>query len=306
MADRYRVLVTGASGFIGQHVLCGLIAQDHQVMAAARRPVSFIPAAEPVVIKDLSGGVDWVPILQDIDVVVHLAGIAHRGAQVEEGIYDKINRQATADLARAAAAAGVRLIFMSSVAAQSPPSSKLVLTEEDDCQPSGSYGRSKRNAELDIMQIGGHYIILRPALVYGAGVKGNMRGLIELARLPLPLPFGAVNNKRNLLAIENLVAAVCLLIKREDIFNQVFLIADATPVSLSDIVRYLRIGMGRSANLIAVPPPLLEAAFRLLQMPARWQRLAGNLLVSTDRLKALGYAPVVEPSEALAAMTRTR
>jgi nucleoside-diphosphate-sugar epimerase len=301
-----RVLVTGASGFIGQHLLPSLAAQGHQVKAVVRRSDFVMACVEPVLIKDLTDSIDWAPLLRDTDVVVHLAGIAHRGATIDEGMYDKVNRRATADLARAAAAADIRFIFLSSIAAQSPPSADYVLTEDTTCQPSGAYGRSKRNAEIDIIRIGGRYIILRPTLVYGSGVKGNMRSLIELARLPIPLPFGALKNRRSLLAVENLVSAICLLIQRDDISNQVFLVADPAPVSLPEVITSLRLGMGKSANLIAVPPMLLSAVFRMLQMSRQWERLAGNLAVSIDRLQAVGYMPVVSSLEALSAMTSAR
>ena len=302
MHERRRLLITGANGFIGQHLVPALVGHGHRVVAAVRRPVVFGPSIDQVPIKDLAD-VDWMPLLQGIDVVIHLAAIAHRGSDVEEGLYDKINRQATAALARATARAGARLIFVSSVGAQTAPSSDRVLTEYDPCLPSGAYGRSKRNAEIEIAASGGQYVILRPTLVYGRGAKGNMRRLIQLARLPLPLPFGALTNKRSLLAIENLISAIGLLIQRDDIRNEVFLVADATPVSLSEIIARLRHGMGRPANLISIPPALLSDLFRMWRMSEQWEKLAGNLAVSVAKLKSIGYSPVIAPQEGLAAMT---
>ena len=205
------LLITGASGFIGQHLVPGLVEHGHRVVSLARHPVAFGPAVKQVLIKDITS-LDWTTLLQGMDTVIHLAGIAHRGGDVEEGFYDKINRQVTAALARASAKAGARLIFISSIAAQSPSSCDLVLTENNLCVPAGAYGRSKLNAEIDVASSGVQYAILRPPLVYGGGVKGNMRKLIQLAKLPLPLPFAAVSNKRSLLAIENLILAIGLLI----------------------------------------------------------------------------------------------
>ena len=304
MHERRRLLITGATGFIGQHLVPALIERGHRVVAVVRHPVAFGPTIDQVLIKDLAD-VDWKPLLQDIDVVIHLAAIAHRGSDVEEGLYDKINRQATATLARATAGVGAKLIFVSSIAAQSSPASDLVLTENDPCLPSGAYGRSKLNAEIDIAASGGQYVILRPTLVYGRGVKGNMRRLIQLARLPLPLPFGALTNKRSLLAVENFILAIALLVQRDDIRNQVFLIADATPVSLSEIITSLRHGMGRPANLFAIPPPLLSDFFRVCRISESWKKLAGNLVVSVKKLNSIGYSPAVATSQGLAAMTRT-
>jgi UDP-glucose 4-epimerase len=302
MHERRRLLVTGATGFIGQHLVPALVERGHRVVAVVRRPVVFGPTIDRVLVKDLAD-VDWKPLLQGIDVVIHLAAIAHRGSDVEEGLYDKINRQATADLARATARAGARLIFVSSVGAQTGPSSDRVLTENDPCLPSTAYGRSKLNAEIDIAASGGQYVILRPTLVYGRGAKGNMRKLLRLARLPLPLPLGALTNKRSLLAIENLISAIGLLIQRDDIRNEVFLVADATPVSLSEIIARLRHGMGRPANLISIPPALLSDLFRMWRMSEQWEKLAGNLTVSVAKLNGIGYAPVIATPEGLAAMT---
>jgi UDP-glucose 4-epimerase len=190
MHEKRRLLITGATGFVGQHLVPALVERGHRVVAVVRHPLVLLgPAIDQVLIKDLAADVDWMPLLRGIDVVIHLAAIAHRGPDVEERLYDKVNRQATAALARATARAGARLIFLSSVAAQSSPSSDRVLSETDVCHPAGGYGRSKLNAENDIAASGGQYVILRPTLIYGPGVKGNMRKLIQLASLPVPFPL---------------------------------------------------------------------------------------------------------------------
>jgi UDP-glucose 4-epimerase len=132
-----------------------------------------------------------------------------------------------------------------------------------------------------------------------------MRKLIQLARLPVPFPFGAVTNKRSLLAIENLISAIDLLIQRDDIRNEVFLIADATPVSLPEIIASLRHGMDRPANLFAMPSSLLLGLFRVCRLTETWEKVAGNLVVSIDKLSSIGYSPVLATSQGLAAMTRT-
>ncbi|HLN88415.1 MAG TPA: NAD-dependent epimerase/dehydratase family protein, partial [Candidatus Limnocylindrales bacterium] len=124
--EKCRLLVTGATGFIGQHLVPALVGQGHRVVAAVRRPMTLSPSVDQVLIKDLADGVDWMPLLQGIDVVIHLAALVHQRHDVKEALFEKINRQATADLARATARAGARLIFVSSVAAQSASSSDRV------------------------------------------------------------------------------------------------------------------------------------------------------------------------------------
>lgn len=302
MHGRSRLLITGASGFIGRHLVPALVGRGHHVVAVVRRPLTLGPSVDLVLIADLADGVDWVPLLQGIDVVIHLAALAHQDSDVSEKIYDKINRQPTATLARATAKAGVKLIFLSSIAAQSPSSSDLVLTEYDPCLPTTAYGRSKLNAEIEVAAAGGQYVILRPSLVYGGAAKGNMRKLIRLARLSLPLPFGALTNKRSLLAIDNLISAIDFLIQRDDIRNEKFLIADATPVSLPEIIASLRHGMGKSSNMISISPALLSALFRMCWMSEAWEKLAGNLELSTAKLNSVGYSPTVATPEGLAAM----
>jgi nucleoside-diphosphate-sugar epimerase len=303
LVQEKKLLITGATGFVGQHITPALAERGHRVVAVVRRPGVFGPTVNQVLVQDITS-VDWMSLLQGIDVVIHLAAIAHRGNDVAEDMYDKVNRQVTASLAEATATAGVRLIFMSSVAAQSPPSSDQVLSENDVCLPAGGYGRSKLNAEIDIAASGGQYVILRPTLIYGPRVKGNMRKLIQLARLPFPFPFGAVTNKRSLLAIENLISVIGLLVQRDDIRNEVFLVADAAPVSLPEIIASLRHGMGRPANLFAIPPSLLLGLVRICRLTDTWEKLAGSLVVSVDKLSAIGYSPVSTTSQGLAAMTR--
>ena len=129
-----------------------------------------------------------------------------------------------------------------------------------------------------------------------------MRKLIRLARLSLPLPFGALTNKRSLLAIDNLISAIDFLIQRDDIRNEKFLVADATPVSLPEIIASLRHGMGKSSNMISIPPALLSALFRMCWMSEAWEKLAGNLELSIAKLNSVGYSPTVATPEGLAAM----
>src|SRR6185369_11694039 len=205
-----RVLVTGASGFIGRALVHEFVAQGHWVRAAMRVPADIFPrTVEVVAVSDLANPIEWRPLIREIDSVVHLAGIAHTGAGVAETAYDRVNRAATAALASAAVAARIkRLVFISSVRAQSGPSSSRAIAETDPPAPTDAYGRSKLAAEEAIRATAVPYTILRPALIYGSGVKGNLASLLRLAQSRLPLPLAALHSRRSLLARENLIGAI--------------------------------------------------------------------------------------------------
>jgi nucleoside-diphosphate-sugar epimerase len=301
-----RVLLTGATGFIGRHLAPALAAQGFSVRAGLRRPEQMKgldPAIEPVVVGDLAEEVDWRPALAGIESVIHLAGIAHTGTPSSDASHDRVNRQGAVHLARAARDAGARFLFVSSVRAQSGPAAPGVLNEDTPPVPTDAYGRSKLAAEREIAVLGGAYVILRPTLVYGRGVGGNMGALLRLARLPIPLPFGAIRNARSLLAIENLTAAVQLALTSQAALGGTFLVADAVPLSLAEIIALVRRGSGRRPALVPVPPRILGHALKLAGRGEIWERLSGNLVVSTARLEALGYVPRA-PADALAALGR--
>jgi nucleoside-diphosphate-sugar epimerase len=305
MPAPYRIAVTGAAGFIGRHLVAALSSRGHHVIAIGRRRVpDFLPLVKQAVIDDLSGSTDWATFLKGADVVVHLAGIAHATGHVPAAAYNQVNHLATAALASAANRLGVRLIFVSSVAAQVAPSANGIVTEHDPATPASTYGRSKREAEQAIATASHQYVILRPTLVYGPGVKANMAKLLQLAKLPAPLPFASINNRRSLLSIDNFIHAIDFLIAHEDVNKQIFLIADPEPVSLPEIISLIREGMGRSPNLIPVSAKALAVTFSLLNRSDMWERLSGNLVVSIEHLRRAGYSPLESTREGLIRLGR--
>jgi len=301
-----RILVTGASGFVGRALVADLANAGHSVRAAMRQPADVFPrSVEVVAVSDLTRPVEWRALLRGMETVVHLAGIAHAGPGIAEEAYDRVNRLATEELAHAAKAIGIRhLVFMSSIRAQSGPSSSTVLRETDLAQPTDPYGRSKLAAEEALRAAGVPYTILRPVLIYGSGVKGNLARLIALAQQPWPLPFGLCRNRRSLLARENLIGAIHAALQLPAARNETYIVADPSPLTLAEIVGALRAGLGRSAGLLPVPPPLIALAANALGRSEEWQRLGGPMIADPAKLVSAGWTPAVETRPGLAALTR--
>ena len=186
-AEKPRVLVTGADGFIGRHLVPFLATRGYRVIAASRTATTFEnPNVASVPLPDISKLFDWCPLLDQCDAVVHLAGIAHKHAG--DALYDRINHRATSALARAISLGATRhLVFISSIAAQSGPCADHDLTEDDFPTPSNAYGRSKFAGEQAVRAAGISFTILRPVVIYGEGEKGNFALVHRLSRLPVPL-----------------------------------------------------------------------------------------------------------------------
>ena len=298
-----RVLVTGASGFVGRALVEDLAAQGHRVRAAMRQPADiFSRTVEVVAVSDLARPLEWRPLLSDINAVVHLAGIAHITSGIAEDLYDRVNRAATAALAAAAARDRIeRLVFVSSIRAQAGPARDHPLTETDAPHPVDAYGRSKLAAEEAIRAASLPFTILRPALIYGPGVKGNLADLVRLARSPWPLPFGALRNRRSLLARSNLVAAIHLALVAPAMLNETYVAADPEPLTMAEIIAALRAGLSRSPRLIPMPPSLLALALKATGRAHQWDRIGGSCIVDPAKLLAAGWRPITDTRAGLAA-----
>jgi nucleoside-diphosphate-sugar epimerase len=300
-----KILVTGASGFVGQALTRDLVAAGHQVRAASRGATAMPHAnIEWIILPDLDEPADWAPLLKDIDAVVHLAGIAHVGPDIAEDRYDRVNRAATAELVEAAKRAGVkRFVFVSSIRAQSGPTADHVLTEADAPMPTDAYGRSKLAAEQAVAASGLPYANLRPVLIYGPRVKGNLAELLRLVARPVPLPFGAFDTCRSLLSLDNLNGAILHLLATPTI-SGTFVVADREPVTLAEIIAALRAGLGRRPGLLNVPPVLFKTVLTALGREVMWQRLGGALVADPSQLIATGWQPHVETREGLTKMAQ--
>ncbi len=303
-----RILVTGASGFVGRAVVAALASQGSAVRAAVRRPPQrpFVDGVEVVAHPDLAQAFDWHPLLEGADQVVHLAGIAHAGRGVTSKLYDQINRRATARLAAAAARAGVaHFVFVSSIRAQSGPAAGHTLTERDGPAPTDAYGRSKLAAEAAVRASGVPFTILRPVALYGPDVRGNFAFLLRAALSRWPLPVKNFVNRRSLLGIDNFVSALAFVLSDRAILSETYVVADpGIPPRLADIVAMLRAAQHRRAFVLPLPARCVEIPLRLMRRSELWERLGGNLRADPGKLIAAGWRPAHDTPGGLAALAR--
>jgi UDP-glucose 4-epimerase len=291
MNDRTTVLVTGSDGFVGDHLVPYLAKRGYRVIAASRTPARFENSdVSGAALPDLSQPFDWRPLLGQCDAVIHLAGIAHK--TVPDDLYDRVNRLATAELARAASECGIKhLVLISSIAAQSGAASDLELTEDAQPAPVNAYGRSKLAAEAAVRASGVPFTILRPVVIYGDGEKGNFATVHKIARLPIPLPIGALTAQRSILSIANFCSAVETALTNPRMRGETFIVADPAPVTVPDLVARYRLSIGRPPWLVPVPEKWLELFLKATGQNATWQRLGRPLVASPAKLIGMGWNP---------------
>lgn len=306
-----RVLVTGANGFVGSGVVPLLLARGHAVRAAVRSAGVALPAGvEAVAVGDIGPATDWTAALAGAEVVVHLAARVHvmrdRAADPLDA-FRRVNTEGTRALAAQAATAGARrLVYLSSIKAVCDDSRDGPVDGATASEPRSPYGVSKREAERAVAAVaartGLEVVVLRPPLVYGPGVGGNLRALMRLVARGVPLPLGAVANRRSLIARGNLADAVALCLTHPAAAGGTFLVSDGAPLSTPELVRALACGLGVPARLPALPPEPLGLAARLLGRGGAWDRLAGSLEVDDGAIRrALGWVPPEDAAAALAA-----
>jgi nucleoside-diphosphate-sugar epimerase len=298
-----RVLITGATGFIGRRIMHDLITQGYDVIAALRSPAVLPRGVAPVIVGDLKDQPDWRPILGYVDAVIHTAAIAHTNG-VSDDLYERINTQATLSLAHIAAEEGVaRFIFLSSIRAQSGAVSERLLIEADDPTPTDAYGRSKLNAEEGLAQI--HtmdWVALRPVLVYGGGVKGNMAALMRLVRWPLPLPFAHISAQRSLISLTNVSKAVISVLEYPHPLRCPLIVAEPEPLSIPEIIGALREGVGRAPLLFNMRQDWLENIAHVFGKRDMLDRMTGSLVADSSRLLSLGWNPDIDTRAQLSSM----
>lgn len=288
-----KLLVTGATGFVGSHLLPLLRRDGFSIRATSRQPSCInYSAVEMLLVPDFNAHVDWSEALQDVDCVIHLAARAHilkEEVAEPEAAFFEVNTAATIHLARQSLSAEVKhFIFISSIGAMATLSDHP-LSENSICQPDTPYGRSKLAAELALQELCADcsmtWTILRPTLVYGPGNPGNMALLLKLVNQGLPLPLGAVYNRRSLLYVGNLVDVIRLCIDHSAARNETFLVSDNEVLSTPSLIRQIGQAMGTSPCLLSISPGMLMAFAKLLGQRERLRRLTGSLEVRNHHLK---------------------
>ena len=301
-----RVLLTGASGFVGRAVGVALADKGLPVVSAVRSG----QGSAQVAVGSINGATDWREALAGVAVVVHTAGRAHivndtAASPLTE--FRKVNVEGTLNLARQAAENGVkRFIFLSSakVNGEASPAGEAFSADQTPA-PVDPYGISKMEAEQGLralaVETGMEVVIIRPVLVYGPGVKANFRSMMNWLAKGVPLPLGAIDNRRSLVALENLVDLIVTCIDHLAAANQTFLVSDDEDVSTTELLRRIGRALGKPARLVPLPVGLLQGAAALLGKRDTAQRLCGSLQVDIRKTKSLlNWTPPVSLDEALA------
>jgi nucleoside-diphosphate-sugar epimerase len=316
-----KVLVTGATGFVGGALTRQLADQvsapgneppaSLNVIAGVRRASQRLPqAVEQCVVGELSGETDWSKALRGVDAIVHCAARVHVMQDKAEdplSAFRAVNVEGTLNLARQAASAGARrFVFVSSIKVNGEAT--LVgrpFRADDAAAPQDPYGVSKHEAETGLRRLaidtGMEVAIVRPPLVYGRGVGANFRAMMGAVARRLPLPLGGIeDNRRSMVALDNLIDLLVTCIAHRDAANRTFLVSDDEDLSTSQLLRRLGQAMGRPTRLVPVPVSWLEFGAAMLGRRNVAQRLCGSLQVDiSDTRQRLGWVPPLSVDEGL-------
>lgn len=309
-ANTMDVLVTGGTGFIGARLVERLLADGrHSVRIAVRSPhQQQQPEVRVFPVGDISADTDWRACLVAGGVVIHTAARAHvlhdtAGSPLQE--FRRVNVEGTLRLASQAINAGVRrFVFLSSIGVNGSGTPLAPFDENSPPAPHADYARSKLEAEQGLQALVRHtgmeLVIVRPPLVYAGHAPGNFQRLLRLVYSGLPLPLGRIENRRSLIALDNLVDFLVCCIEHPGAADQLFLVADDEDISTPEMVRHIAAGMGLPDRLWPVPNALLELGARLLGYSSMYSQLCGSLCIDSNKAtRLLGWRPGIAPGQAL-------
>ena len=320
-----KTCITGANGFIGKSICKTLSKKNKLVVAAVRTNNSFltIPNTNFISIDNIDHNTNWSKALENCDYVIHCASKAHvmdNKDKIEE--YHLINVEGTKNLAEQAAKAGVkRLIFLSSIKVNGESTDIIHnnKTEKSEINsvfkhnhlpnPKDPYAISKYKAEKELWKIsdntGLEITIVRIPLVYGHGVKGNLKRLMKLVKFGLPLPFAGIQNYRSMIGIDNLVDFLISCIDHPNAAGKTFLVSDGEDLSIPNLINYLAVSMGRRARLFPFPIFLLKFLSSIFGRREEINRLIGSLRIDTSYTKEkLNWTPPISVEEGIRRMVQ--
>jgi nucleoside-diphosphate-sugar epimerase len=306
-----KILVTGANGFVG-NILCEILSSEGMDFVPVVRKAGE-RAGRQFAIGDMHAETRWETALAGCDAVIHLAARVHvmddRSAD-PLAAFRAVNVDATLNLARQAVSCGIqRFVFVSSVKVNGEETTDRLFTAFDDPAPLDPYGQSKLEAEMALKALaretGLEVVVVRPPLVYGPGVRANFLRLMQLVKMGVPLPLGAINNRRSMVAAENLVDLLLTCVRHPAAPGQTFMVSDDHDVSIAELLRMLAHAMGKRPLLLPVPSRLITGAAALLGKSAVANRLVGSLQVDIAHTRStLRWTPPVSMEDALGKTVR--
>src|SRR5471030_1675992 len=295
-----KILVTGATGFVGRALVAELEKLNFPVVATSRRTLS--DQSSLINMGEISPSTDWSSVLEGCETVIHTAGRAHildDRAKDKLAEFRRVNCAATLKLARDAEVAGVKhFIFISSIGVNGNKTDNIPFDESSVPQPTSDYAVSKLEAELSLKSQFANsamaITVIRPALICGENAPGNIRRLLKIVASGLPLPFKGVKNKRGMVSLDNVVSFITACIENPHSKNELFLLADKITPSTEEIIRAFSLGMKKPARVIWFPSSLLGIVLRLMGRKNLYDQLYGSLEIDASKaMKLLNWQPPV-------------
>jgi nucleoside-diphosphate-sugar epimerase len=303
-----KILITGASGFVGGGLCAYMRQQSRDIRIALRSFELNSKCHEAVSVGEIDGHTDWEPALRDVNIVIHLAARVHAiGEKCSDDLfgYRQVNVVGTLNLARQASLSGVkRFIFISSIkvnGAFSRPGKPF--SADQIPTPIDPYAVSKYEAEKELLELasetGMEVVIIRPPLIYGPGVKANFAAMMRYLYFGIPLPFGGINNnQRSFVFLDNLIDLISICISHPAATNQIFLVSDDEDLSTLSLLNGMAKALGKPARLFSLPSSFISIAANFLGNPEMAQPLCTSLQADINKTKTLlGWSPPVSLKE---------
>lgn len=307
---RQVILVTGASGFVGRHLIPVLEKEGWLVRRCLRRPPL---QNNDVLIETINPTTNWTEALSDVDAVVHLAArVHHPGEERALERYRSLNTYGTLHLARCAAKAGVRhFVYLSTVLVNGARTNGTArFSESTPVSPRGVYGLSKAEAESGLQQIaddnGMHVTVIRPPLIYGSGALGNFSILLKAINLGVPLPFASIDNRRSVVGVENLTSFISHRLSRCSRQFETFLVADYEQVSTPEFIRRIAKALSKKAYLFSVPPSMLTVLLKISGRPEAADSILSSMEIDISKALSTGWCPPLSLDDGLSSAVRNQ